>query len=204
MANGEAYVYEDSDDGGDAAAIGHYWWVFGITGLLVTIFGILLLAVPQTLYAIAFVLGVGLLFFGILEVVHGFVLKGTALWWIYILRGLVSIGFGIVLVVWPGETALVIAVLAGIYLILAGIFEFVIVLAVPEADDRALYIILAIAAVIVGIFVLRDPERSLRLISLLLGAWFVFFGMLEIVSSFGIRSVGNELADEGADSAGGA
>ncbi|MCZ7528954.1 MAG: DUF308 domain-containing protein [Acidimicrobiia bacterium] len=189
------------DDDGEAAAVGHYWWVFGLTGLVVTVFGILLLAVPQTLYAIAVVFGLALLFVGILEVVHGFVLKGTTLWWIYIVRGLVSVGFGIVLIFWPGETATVIAVFAGIYLIIAGIFEFVIVLAVPDADDRGLYVLLSIAAVIVGIFVLRDPERSLRLISLLLGAWFVFFGMLEIVSSFGIRALGKELSDSGADDA---
>lgn len=201
MSDAEVYGSEFVDDGDDAAAVGHYWWVFALTGLVVTVFGILLLAVPQTLYAIAMVFGLALVFVGILEVVHAFVLKGTTLWWIYILRGLVSVGFGIVLVVWPGETATVIAVLAGIYLIVAGIFEFIIVLAVPDADDRGLYILLSIAAVIVGIFVLRDPERSLRLISLLLGAWFVFFGMLEIISSFGMRSLGKELRESAADDA---
>lgn len=194
-------IYDMGDDDEVAAAVGRHWWVFALTGLGVLIFGILVLALPRTLLIIAVVVGLGMIFFGILEIVHGFVMRDLPMWWLYSLRGLVSTGFGIVLVAWPGRTAEVIAILVGIYLILAGLFQFLMVLAVPDADDRGLYVLLAIIAVILGIFVLRDPERSLRLIALIIGAWFVFFGMLEIVSSLGIRSLGKDVSASSADDA---
>ncbi|MEZ5169129.1 MAG: HdeD family acid-resistance protein [Acidimicrobiia bacterium] len=197
MADVEIYGMEGDDEA--AAAVGRHWWVFALTGLGVLIFGILVLALPRTLLVIAVVVGLGMIFFGILEVVHGFVMRSLPMWWLYSLRGAVSTVFGIVLVAWPDRTAEVIAVLVGIYLILAGLFQFLMVLAVPDADDRGLYILLAIIAVILGIFVLRDPDRSLRIVALIVGAWFVFFGMLEIVSAFGIRALGRESSDSSPD-----
>lgn len=180
----------------DIHRIGRFWWVFALTGLGLTVFGILLIALPRTLLVIALVLGLALVFFGVLEVVNGFVLRGASLWWLYVLRGVATFGFGIVLVVWPDRTALVLAVVAGIYLLVAGLFELVLAIGLPDADHRGLYVLLAILAIVIGVFVLRDPARSLRLISVLLGAYLVFVGVLELLSSFGLRGLDRAVASD--------
>ncbi len=74
-----------------------------------------------TLWALAVVVGVGLLFGGISEVMFAFryrrELPRWGLWW---LDGLLSIVVGVLALVWPEATVVVLAILLGIRLFLRG------------------------------------------------------------------------------------
>lgn len=46
-------------------------------------------------------------------------------WWLLLLGGLISVGVGVIALVWPAVTIVVVAILFAIYLIISGIFEII-------------------------------------------------------------------------------
>lgn len=48
-----------------------------------------------------------------------------SIWWVVLLRGILSVLFGVVALVWPGPTLFIMLRILGIYLLLDGVFEIV-------------------------------------------------------------------------------
>src|SRR5438046_8963990 len=69
--------------------------------------------------------------------------------------GIITLAAGVAVLVWPGETLLVIAVLFGVQLIVSGIFRFVAALAIDDltGGTRVLLAWLAVLSII------RSEER---------------------------------------------
>src|ERR1700757_1582819 len=81
--------------------------------------------------------------------------------------GVLTLAAGVAVLVWPGETLLVIAVLFGIQLIVSGIFRFVAALAVDElaGGTRVLLALLAVLSVIVGLWAVRHVDLTLLVLA---------------------------------------
>ncbi|SIR65594.1 HdeD family acid-resistance protein [Williamsia sterculiae] len=91
---------------------------------------------------------------------------------------------GIIALVWPGPTLLVVAVLFGISLIVAGGFRVSVAVfgtALPSGL-RALFGVLGVLIIIVGIICLFDPAESLVLLALTIGIGWIFQGVHELMS----------------------
>ena len=90
--------------------------------------------------------------------------------------GAISLLMGVMLLVWPDKTLLVMAALIGVFLLLLGasrLFEAFSAKALPGAV-RALRGLAGLLLVILGIAVLRHLEDSLTVLTMLLGiAWLV-------------------------------
>src|SRR6478609_7174302 len=83
-------------------------------------------------------------------------------WGIVLAYGLVTLGLGIALAVWPDASVTVFTVLLAIQLIIAGIFRIGSALSVSRNDGgvRALVGLSGGLALIVGLLILRDPLQS--------------------------------------------
>jgi len=166
-----------------------FWWAFVVTALVTIIAGIILLAwTAPTLFVIAIITGVALICFGIMEIANAFVMRKMDYWWAYLIRGIVSFAMGIVLVVWPGPTVYVLAIILGIYLIFLGLVELILSIVLSEVEHRFLYILLGIAVVFLGIILIADPDRSLKLLVSLFGVALIVFGGLEFGAAIALRS----------------
>jgi uncharacterized membrane protein HdeD (DUF308 family) len=166
-----------------------FWWAFLVTALVTIIAGILLLAWTEpTLLVIAVITGVALICFGILEVANAVIMREIDYWWVYLVRGVISFAMGIVLVVWPGPTVYVLAVLLGIYLIFIGLVEFILSVILPDVEHRFVTILLGIAVIFLGIILIADPDRSLKLLVSLFGIALIVFGALEFGAAIALRS----------------
>jgi uncharacterized membrane protein HdeD (DUF308 family) len=109
---------------------------------------------------------------------------GASWGWI-LFYGIVTLLLGIAVLVWPAASLITLAILFGIQLLVAGIFEIVAAFAREEETGgmRVLYAILGILSIIVGIWCLRNPGFTVLTLSLLLGIFWVVHGLIEMVSA---------------------
>ena len=106
-------------------------------------------------------------------------------WGLVLLYGLVTTGLGLVLAFWPGATLKVLAFLLAVELIVTGVLRIVGAVASTQVDGgiRALLGFAGALGVLVGLLVLRDPLRTLTAVGLLVGAWWVVSGVIDLVSA---------------------
>src|SRR3989440_3097356 len=99
------------------------WWVLLLEGIVGIIFGILAFAWPgETALVLLYLVAIWALVTGVMEISSAFVVPGSAgQRWGLGLAGLLSIIFGIILIVHPGAELLAILWLVGIYAIVFGI-----------------------------------------------------------------------------------
>jgi uncharacterized membrane protein HdeD (DUF308 family) len=107
-------------------------------------------------------------------------------WGLVLAYGLVTLGLGIALVVWPEASVTVFTALIAIQLIIAGIFRIVSALSMSGLDGgiRALVGLSGGVALIVGLLVLRDPLQTVVVLGLILGVWWVVAGVIDILGAF--------------------
>jgi uncharacterized membrane protein HdeD (DUF308 family) len=100
-----------------------------------------------------------------------------------IVVGAISMVAGILAIAYPDITLTVLAILAGVNLLLFGIWAMVD--AFGKRDDgtgiHVLAAILGLLAVIAGLVVLKHPGKSLLAVIVVLGVWFVVRGIVDLV-----------------------
>jgi uncharacterized membrane protein HdeD (DUF308 family) len=106
-------------------------------------------------------------------------------WGLLLAYGVLSVGFGLVLAVWPGETLVVIAVLVAIQLLVSGVLRIVLAIGASSVDSgvRVLSGLTGGLAIIVGLLCLRDPVQTLLYVGILLGMWWVLSGVVDVVGA---------------------
>jgi uncharacterized membrane protein HdeD (DUF308 family) len=105
--------------------------------------------------------------------------------------GIITLAAGIAVLVWPGRTLVVIAVLFGIQLIVTGIFRFI---AAFAADDltggtRVLYALLGVLSLIIGLYAVRHVFITLLALALLLGIFWIINGTVELFTALSHREM---------------
>jgi uncharacterized membrane protein HdeD (DUF308 family) len=105
-------------------------------------------------------------------------------WWLFVVLGVVCLATGIITIVWPGKTLLVLGVIAGIYLLVAAVLEIIEAIA-GEPGNRAFSAILGVLALIAGIICIRRPGESLLALVIVLGVFLIASGVMHIVFAFG-------------------
>lgn len=103
--------------------------------------------------------------------------------------GFITFAAGIAVLVWPGETLLVVAVLFGIQLIVAGLFRFVAAFASSDitGGTRVLLALLGVLSIIVGLWAVRHVLLTLTALIVLLGIFWVVNGAIEIFTALSHR-----------------
>jgi uncharacterized membrane protein HdeD (DUF308 family) len=102
-------------------------------------------------------------------------LGGSWIW--HLLYGLISIAAGILAVAWPGPTLVVLAVVFGVQLVTAGVFELVGSVTLDEAGTaRILTGILGVVGLLIGLYALRHVLITIEALGLLLGIYWIVAG----------------------------
>jgi uncharacterized membrane protein HdeD (DUF308 family) len=176
----------------------HLWKSTLVSGILSLILGILVLAWPGISILVAAVwFGVYLLLIGIAQVVFAFSLHVTAgsriLLFIsgaasLILAVLAFRHFG------QGYAILLLAIWIGVAFIFRGVATTVSAISDPTLPGRGWSIFVGVISLLAGIVVIASPFDSIITLAVVVGAWFVVIGVIEIVSSFGIRKESKVLA----------
>lgn len=110
---------------------------------------------------------------------------GLDKWWTYLLRGILAIIFGIIFLVWPGATVLVLIILFGCFVLVEGLFAVGFSIAKASKGEKFFgLLMLGLLGVIVGIIALIRPGITTLAILVVIAIWLVIRGFLMIVSAF--------------------
>jgi uncharacterized membrane protein HdeD (DUF308 family) len=105
--------------------------------------------------------------------------------------GILTLIAGVVVLAWPGETLLVLAVLFGIQLIVSGIFRFVAALASTDltGGTRVMLALLGVLSIIIGLWAVRHVVITLVALVVFLGIFWVVNGLIEIFTAVAHRDM---------------
>jgi uncharacterized membrane protein HdeD (DUF308 family) len=166
------------------------WWLFLVMGIGWLIFAWIILSVNySTVWAIAIWAGCGLIAAGVLQFAAGAVLQGGWRWFAYIL-GLAGVVVGFMCFIWPGQTFLVLAALIGWYLMIKGVFDFVIALASKDEYDLWwLTMIIGIVEILIGFWAIGYDGRSIALLVIWVAASALARAFTDIFMAFQVRKL---------------
>lgn len=166
------------------------WWVVVLRGALAVLFGIAALLWPQlTLRVLVVVFGVYALADGLFEVVTAFSDRKTFDgWWLFLVEGLVTVAAGVVAILWPAITALVLLYVIAAWAIITGLFKVVAALRLRrEIEGEWLLVVSGLLSVVFGILIAFQPGAGALALVWLIGAYAILFGVLVIALGFRLR-----------------
>ncbi|PJJ63260.1 HdeD family acid-resistance protein [Compostimonas suwonensis] len=101
------------------------------------------------------------------------------------ISGLVALVIGVLVLVWPGATLQVVAVLFGLYFLIVGVVRAAIGIFGKDLSGgiRALDIILGVLLVIAGVFALKNPLDSIAILGILIGLGWIIEGVVALAES---------------------
>ena len=168
-----------------------YWWLLLIWGILVGIFGLCALFWPHiTLLAMIFLFGVFALVNGVLGLAMAIQQRRLLpYWWAALAAGVISILFGIAVLVWPHVTALVILYLIAAWAIVTGIFQLAEALGGAGHRSPVFLGIAGIASIILGVLLFSiSPVVALLSLVWVIGIYALVYAAMLIMRAFDYRS----------------
>jgi uncharacterized membrane protein HdeD (DUF308 family) len=110
-------------------------------------------------------------------------------WWLFLLRGIAGMLFGLAALVWPGITAVALVLLFATWAIVDGGSSIVAALR-DEAKGREarLLALEGIVAVAAGVVTFAWPQPTLVVLALVAGTWLIVGGALELLTARRLRA----------------
>ena len=109
-------------------------------------------------------------------------------WWAFILRGVLAIIFGIIAFVSPPTTIAVLVLLFGAWALVDGVFHIA-----AAIQDRSmtrsfwLTVLEGVVSIIAGVLALAFPDIAAASLLLIIAAWSIVTGVVEIVLAIRLR-----------------
>jgi uncharacterized membrane protein HdeD (DUF308 family) len=168
------------------------WPALLVLGTAVTVLGLLLITNPfATAGALAVLAGVALMLSGISETIAAARAENTAATAFF---GILLVLGGVVVLLWPGVTLRVVALVVGAILIITGVVRAVLVRASrpPQAEAGGAVAGYALAAlsVVLGVLALVWPGASIVVLAVIFGIQLIVSGVAEIALALALRPHG--------------
>ena len=166
------------------------WGSFVLLGLLAIVFGIVIALFPQITTAVLIeLIGIFIVIvsFGVImmSAVAPGGLKGSIL---LAILGIIGFFFGIATILSPYVMGKVIFILAGIALFIGGLLGLVLAISEKEMAHRGLFALQGLLSLILGILIMIGPAIGAALLVIIIGVYFVFWGILSVIMGAKIRS----------------
>jgi uncharacterized membrane protein HdeD (DUF308 family) len=164
-----------------------------LAGVLAIIVGIIALAWPGvTVLALVIVFAVYAFIDAGLQAMRAFSSRSAGPVAGHLLLGLVDLAAGVIAVVWPGPTALVLVLVIGIWAVAGGLVElFAAFQAGETAGTRALFIIGGLVSIAFGVVLFARPSIGAVTLALLFGLFSIFYGISQIVLGAQLHQTGH-------------
>jgi uncharacterized membrane protein HdeD (DUF308 family) len=157
--------------------------LLALRGVIALAFGVLAVIWPgMTMVALAILFGAYALVNGVVEMIAAFrrpqdAARRTA----QVVAGLLGVAAGLVALVWPGITALVLVVLFGAWAVVTGAME---IWAATRVPGQWLTLVIGALTMIVGVLVLIRPVIGAVALALTIGVYAIAAGVLMLVESW--------------------
>jgi uncharacterized membrane protein HdeD (DUF308 family) len=163
-------------------------------GIAAIIAGIIALAWPGvTILALVILFAVYAFSDAILQGSRAFSSDGAGPVVGHLLLGLIDIAAGVVAIVWPGPTALVLVIVIAVWTVIGGIAEFAFAFAAGEtAGTRALFLLGGLVSIAFGVVLFARPGVGAYTLALLFGLFALVYGVSQIAGGIQLRSAGKD------------
>ncbi len=162
------------------------WVALIVRGIAAIIFGLLALLMPGiTILVLVVLFGIYALIDGVVSFIAAF-RTGVGSHWPLLLEGIVGVLAGVLTLVWPNITAVVLSYLIGFWAIITGVFEIIAAVRLWRVFGHEWVLLLSgIISLIFGFFVLAVPLAGALAIVIWIAIYAMIFGLLLV--GFGLR-----------------
>jgi uncharacterized membrane protein HdeD (DUF308 family) len=116
--------------------------------------------------------------------------KITRNWWMFALRGLIAVAFGVVALIWPGQMLQALVLVFGAFALADGILTIIAGFGLAPHFSRWWAVLLeGVMGTLVGLMAIFLPELTGRALVYLVAAWGLITGIFEIVAAIQLRRV---------------
>lgn len=166
------------------------WWVLLLRGLVAIAFSVLTFAQPGvSLVALMLTFGVFTFADGVLGMYAA--IRGRGLsdhWWVLLLWGLVGVVVGVLTVVAPAVTALVMTIYIAAWTLVSGVMQIIAALRLrKEIRGEWLLVLGGVLSVLFGGFVLAQPGAGMMAMLWVLALYAVVLGLLMVLLAFKVK-----------------
>jgi uncharacterized membrane protein HdeD (DUF308 family) len=163
-----------------------------LLGILAVIVGIIAFAWPGvTVYALVILFAVYAFIDAGLEAARAFSSRTAGPVFGHLLLGLISLAAGVIALVWPAPTALVLVLVIGIWAVAGGVTEIVNGFRSGEtAGTRAMFILTGLVSVAFGVLLFARPGIGAITLALLFGLFSLIYGLTRITLGVQLRQAG--------------
>ncbi len=165
------------------------WWLVVLRGILAILFGVLAFVWPQiTWLTLIIMFGVYAIVDGIIAIVSGLSrTRESSRWWVFLLEGLIGIGAGIVALVWPGVTSLVLIYMIASWAVITGILEIAAAIRLRNSSEWVLGLG-GLVSIGLGVLLFFQPAAGGLAIIWTIAAYALIFGILLVILGFRLRN----------------
>lgn len=111
-------------------------------------------------------------------------------WWLFAVRGVFAIVFGVLALIWPGSAILALVLLFGAFALVDGIFAVAAGIASHGTFERWWAVLLeGLSGIVIGILTFFWPNITAFVLLYFIAAWAVVTGIFEIVAAIEFRHV---------------
>jgi uncharacterized membrane protein HdeD (DUF308 family) len=167
--------------------LARYWWALALRGLFAVLFGLLTFFLPGiTLLALVLLFGVYALLDGIFDIVSAF--RSPSHHWAFVVEGIVGVIVGILTLIWPRITGMVLLYLIAFWAIFTGVLEIVAGIRLRAAiANEILLILMGVLSLLFGLVIIIFPSAGALAIAFWIGAYALIFGIMLIFLAFRLR-----------------
>jgi uncharacterized membrane protein HdeD (DUF308 family) len=167
------------------------WWLIVLRGVLAILFGLSAFLWPGlTLLVLITMFGVYAIVDGVVAVVSGLKqVKNSSRWWVFLLEGLVSIGAGVVALIWPDLASAVLLGIIAAWAIITGVFEISAAIRLRrEINNEWLLMLGGLLSILFGVALIWWPAAGGLALIWIMGSYALIFGVLLIALGFRLRN----------------
>ena len=163
------------------------WGAIALRGFIAVLFGVIAFVWPgPTVAVLVLLLGAFALVEGVTNIVAG--VRAREGWAIF--EGIISVLVGIVIIVWPGITALALLYVVAAWAIITGIVRIVAAIQLRRViRNEWLLVGSGVASIIFGVIAAAFPGAGILALIWLLGAWLIVLGVILIALALSLRQL---------------
>ena len=163
-----------------------------LLGVLGVIVGIIAIAWPSvTIQALIILFAIYAFIAAALQVMRAFSSATAGPVFGHLLLALIDAAAGVVALVWPGPTALVLVLVVGIWAFIGGCLEIFAAFGSGEtAGTRALFILGGLVSIAFGVVIFARPNVGAATLALLFGLFSLIYGVSQITTGVELRRTG--------------
>lgn len=176
--------------------LSRYWWVMALRGVAALVFGVLAFVWPAlTLTALVLLFGAYALVDGVFSIVAGVMARRRAQrWWLMLVSGVAGTVLGVLTLLWPGTTALVLVYWIAAWSLVTGVLQLAAAIRLrKEIEGEWLLALAGIVAVVFGVVLVVAPGAGALALVWIIATYAVLVGILLLVLAFRLRGLRSQL-----------